>query len=969
MRRRFGFAALLGIVLVLSLGISIIISAQTTAITPGETVEGTLDATTPFIDYDLTVDTASTVTITLESSDFDAYLALRDSEGTVIVEDDDSAGRLNSQIVTELAPGDYIITATSLRAWNSEFELFAAGDFSLAVTADVIGVDEEADPDRDEPVEVGVIMPGETVEGELTPDVFEVRYALTLEEDSVVTITLESADFDAYVLVLMSSDGTVIAEDDDSAGQLNAQIDTTLSAGEYIIVATSLQAYRTGGDVTAEGTFSLSVIAEPFTEAEPEEDEGTTDDETPEDTDPAVSEEDDEQPGDVAAVPFVAVNVGSVSMGEAVTGELSADVPIALYDFALAEATDVSITLESTEFDAYLVVLMSSDGTILAEDDDSAGRLNAQIDASLEAGDYLIAAASLRAYRSDGELFEAGGYTLTVAEAGGVVPPDDGEGDGDTEPPAEGDALTPGSLFEGELVEGEPFVLLPLEVSATSDLTITLTSEDFDPYLVLLEADGETLIAQDDDSAGDLNSQIEIVLEAGSYVIQVTSFTGIVSNFEDGSVGTFTLTVEGGETDGPGDPQTQTTIAAGETVTGNLSMENPTDEYVLEAEAGTVLTITLISFDFDTYLQVLDASGEVIAFDDDSAGSLDSRIGVFIVPDEGGPFTVVANSYGNLFFDDPGVGAYDLSVVETEVQPIAYGETAEGSVTGDAPIQGFRFTGEAGDIVSLTLNTDDFSLFMELTGNGLRNFSSGGVIGPVVLPEDGDYIVTVASFDPVPNATFTVSLETVVPQEIAFGEEAIGVFDAETSAIYYTFEGSEGDVLDITLDSGESIDTFISLLDPEGFEIAFNDDGGAGFDPELRGVALRADGAYSLVVRPYIEGDSGAFTLTVDNQSSRSLEDGPIIVRISDKQFASTLSFDGVAGETVTLVARPLTVNFAEPRVTVRQDGEVLATNTVGRVGSLGITFEVPGDGPVIVTVEDLNGNASVVEFTLVRVE
>lgn len=92
----------------------------TVAYTIGATVTGSLTATdcvfgdgTSVDLYRFTLTTPRTVTITLRSTQFDAYLVLFTSTFTGITEDDDSAGGTDAQIVRNLAAGTYIIAANS----------------------------------------------------------------------------------------------------------------------------------------------------------------------------------------------------------------------------------------------------------------------------------------------------------------------------------------------------------------------------------------------------------------------------------------------------------------------------------------------------------------------------------------------------------------------------------------------------------------------------------------------------------------------------------------------------------------------------------------------------------------------------------------------------------------------------------------------------------------------------------------
>ena len=69
----------------------------------------------------------STVTIDLESDDFDAYMWLIDDAGADVDEDDDGGGGTDSRIIATLAPGTYFILANH---YPPEF-----GAYEITVTA------------------------------------------------------------------------------------------------------------------------------------------------------------------------------------------------------------------------------------------------------------------------------------------------------------------------------------------------------------------------------------------------------------------------------------------------------------------------------------------------------------------------------------------------------------------------------------------------------------------------------------------------------------------------------------------------------------------------------------------------------------------------------------------------------------------------------------------------------------------
>ena len=98
--------------------------------TLGSTVNGTLTATDctfqdgTYVDYyGFTLGAPGQITITLRSTDFDAYLVLFSATSQVLEQDDDDGGGDDAQIVRTLAPGTYYIAANSFQAATGGYTL------------------------------------------------------------------------------------------------------------------------------------------------------------------------------------------------------------------------------------------------------------------------------------------------------------------------------------------------------------------------------------------------------------------------------------------------------------------------------------------------------------------------------------------------------------------------------------------------------------------------------------------------------------------------------------------------------------------------------------------------------------------------------------------------------------------------------------------------------------------------------
>jgi hypothetical protein len=175
--------------------------------------------------------------IDMKSKAFDAFLRLENPQGTQVAADDDSGGMLNARIIYR-APksGDYTICAMSLGAGSK-------GKFTLHIKDLQLEF---------KPIELKLVKEQASHKSNLAATdqrynnklhkVFHVEF----EEGKTYQIDHVSGAFDAY-LYLLSPDGIVLAEDDDSGGALNSRIiHKAEKTGRFQIIATSLNGSGTG---------------------------------------------------------------------------------------------------------------------------------------------------------------------------------------------------------------------------------------------------------------------------------------------------------------------------------------------------------------------------------------------------------------------------------------------------------------------------------------------------------------------------------------------------------------------------------------------------------------------------------------------------------------------------------------------------------------------------------------------------
>lgn len=234
--------------------------------------------------------------------------------------------------------------------------------------------------------------------------------------------------------------------------------------------------------------------------------------------------------GRAAAAPPIAPTLPLPLDGRTLAGRLedgdrtlaSDDSYFDAYTFDAQAGQGITIDLSSSDFDAFLILLDPNGEQI--QDDDGGGGTNARLSLTLPStGRYTLMANS---YEPD----ETGSYQLRAQLSGTSPRPSPGPSTPPTRPSAPSGTLlqvqgqlndqsqvleTDGSLFNEHIFEGQ----------AGQTVTISLTSNDFDTFLILMDANGDGLDANDDFSEGNTNSQIVITLpQTGTYRIVVNAY-------------------------------------------------------------------------------------------------------------------------------------------------------------------------------------------------------------------------------------------------------------------------------------------------------------------------------------------------------------------------------------------------------------------------------------------------------------
>jgi len=409
---------------------------------------------------------------------------------------------------------------------------------------------------------------------------------------------------------------------------------------------------------------------------------------------------------------------------------------------------------------------------------------------------------------------------------------------------------------------------------------------DMDPYLILVGPDGD-VIARNDDSDYGFNAEFNGVVlpEDGEYTLVATSY-GTNQTFDY----TLRLMNENAE------EADLRSIERNSTATGAIDKDDPSsadrrgfyEPVTFDGSAGENVEITMGSQPGDTYLQLLDPEGNLIAENDDAGYSLNSSLEADLPSD--GEYTIVATS-----FSEQDTFEYELSLNVSaggdsgaDLRSIQTGQTRDSELDESDPEAGFlrgyyepvTFDGESGQSVTIDMESANGDTYLFLYGpDGNRVAENDDYQGlnsqiSTTLDETGEYTIIATSFDNEATFDYELSLSTEESAEavdlrsISYGETRNGSIDSadpesETYRGNYepvTFDGESGD--NVTIDMTSEDDTYLILLGPDGTIVAENDDY-EGLDSRIE-TELPSDGSYTIVATSFDSRATFDYELTLE---------------------------------------------------------------------------------------------------------
>lgn len=659
----------------------------------------------------------------------------------------------------------------------------------------------------------------------------------------------------------------------------------------------------------------------------------------------------------VSAVAQIPISVGqtvngnlSTSSGRANACDNSPGAFADIYQFSITTSQILEVAMTSTAFDTCVRVKDTADTTLIENDDIdwTASNTNSRVARSFTAGTYRIEATGY-------SLGQSGPYTLTLRALNAA-------------------AISVGQTLSGRLTPaslrsvGCGFCyadIYQFTIAATQTLAIRMSSTELDSFLRVLDSNGVTII-EDDESGGNQNALIQRSFTPGTYRIEAAAYSS-----DQG--GAYTVSLQQALSGG-------TTMTIPGTVNGTLNAADGrsagcggcyADLYRFTLNSQQTLVITLESAlpadsgGFDTFINVLDAAGTIIAFDDDSLGNYNSSVAFTFSP---GTYTIEATSYNS-----EQSGAYVLKVEAPPARPTIVPIAAGGRATGilnSASSRSGACTNCYADLFRFTVTGSPATLAIEMTSQAfdayLRVLTSAGSV--VATDDDsagglnalithtfppGEYTIEATTINGGTPGAYSLAVRVApalvvrpltIPQTVnsnLSSGRSVGCSSCFAELYQFTAPSTQFLTISVTATGERPFDTFLRVLNNEGVTLASDDDSGGGANSRLaRNVAA---GTYRLEVSSYSAGETGPYELTI---VAGTLPRTPAIASLSPPSTAA-------GGPAFTLVVNG---NGFTSASVVRWNGSNRPTRLVGTelradISAADIAVATAPDRPVSVTV------------------
>lgn len=201
--------------------------------------------------------------------------------------------------------------------------------------------------------------------------------------------------------------------------------------------------------------------------------------------------------------------------------------------------------------------------------------------------------------------------------------------------------------------------------------------------------------------------------------------------------------------------------------------------------------------------------------------------------------------------------------VGNPVNTISYGQTVTGTVGACGQGEEWRFTGAANDVVEIIMiNTDGGLDPLVILNSAAGAFqtqdddSYGNLdahIQAYSLPQDGDYIIVADCAGGQGGYELTLNGSAISANppsgitHLLYGETITAFKDDCAFPDYYSFDGTAGDVVDLSMSVLDgTIDPYLYLYAPNNAPVAENDDSNGTLSSYLSAITLPQTGTYNI---------------------------------------------------------------------------------------------------------------------------
>lgn len=483
-------------------------------------------------------------------------------------------------------------------------------------------------------------------------------------------------------------------------------------------------------------------------------------------------------------------------------------------------------------------------------------------------------------------------------------------------------------------------------------LRVTALDGDLQPTLMLWDANGRPLMEGLPDSSGE-TAQVSLsnalIAESGTYRVTVSRPGGAAGS----TTGSYRLLLRRHPISVRA---ALATDIAFDTEINGFAGANP-GLFAFNGLAGDIIAVSARMWSGNSVPR--------LALEDERGMRLDApvvttdgetSVSAFVLPEDGRYVLVLS---GN-------AGTYTLAVCRRSrdlpdgglMRNLGRGQTFAEGINDPAVPTHWQFSAQAGEVLAFTVDTSNGGLRADVTLYGPRGVIANAVeapgsrlttVGPLRLPDDGDYVLVVGPWMGRTGGTtgrYSVRVETQGPDvsgsdggHIAARKRTVtgGLVTFDDQDIW-TFDGTAGEVITVRADRLPGPGTFrLTLTAPDGTELAAGEP-----DASIRSLLLPETGVYTVSVTGQLDGeDAVEYRLAIaDVQSpvSASLRAAAGITVGDQKEGALSHAlryeawvFFGRAGEQIASLVQPANETLAPELYVVGPGGEVLfaASNPV----------------------------------------